>query len=143
LVANVDAHGNPAHATLCRTSCPDCLRDFSNLAYHNILDWRLGLDMARLALNADVAIDFSESYWHGLDSLAAAPYFAALGWQQTRLSGLHGGLRGNVVELITHPLWSTDPANRYPQLEAAIAEGLAAGLTVRTRSLFEVLRRPF
>ena len=99
--------------------------------------------MARLALNANVAIDFSESYWRGLDTLAAAPYFAALGWQQAELSGLQGGLRGNVVELITHPLWSTDSANRYPQLEAAIAEGLAAGLIVRTRSLFEVLRRPF
>ena len=29
-----------AHAGICQTSCPDCLRDFSNLAYHNILDWR-------------------------------------------------------------------------------------------------------
>ncbi len=143
LVANVDAHGNPAHATLCRTSCPDCLRDFSNLAYHNILDWRLGLDMARLALNVGASIDFSESYWQGLDTLAATPYFAALGWQQTELSGLQGGRRGNVVELIAHPLWSTDPANRHPRLEAAIAEGRAAGLTVQTRSLFEVLRRPF
>src|SRR5262249_34319740 len=46
MVAHLDAHGNPAHASLCRTSCPDCLRDFSNLAYHNILDWRLGLDLA-------------------------------------------------------------------------------------------------
>jgi hypothetical protein len=34
------------HAGICSTSCPDCLRDFSNLAYHNILDWRLGLDLA-------------------------------------------------------------------------------------------------
>ena len=143
LVAEVDIHGNPAHASLCRTSCPDCLRDFSNLAYHNILDWRLGLDMARLALDATAAIDFNEPYWRGLDALAATPYFAALGWQQTTLAGLQGGRYGNVVEVITHPLWSADPANRHPQLDAAIAEGLAAGRTVRTRSLFEVLRRPF
>jgi hypothetical protein len=39
----------PLHAGICQTSCPDCLRDFSNLAFHNILDWRLGLDLARLA----------------------------------------------------------------------------------------------
>jgi ATP-dependent helicase YprA (DUF1998 family) len=31
------------HASSCHTSCPDCLRDFSNLTYHNILDWRLAV----------------------------------------------------------------------------------------------------
>ena len=99
--------------------------------------------MARLALNGGAAIDFSTSHWQGLDALAAAPYFAALGWQQTTLSGLQGGRNGNLVELITHPLWNTDPGNGHPQLEAAIADGFAAGITVRTRSLFEILRRPF
>ena len=33
-------HAGPG-ANACRTSCPDCLRDFSNLPYHPILDWRL------------------------------------------------------------------------------------------------------
>jgi DEAD/DEAH box helicase domain-containing protein len=27
-----------AHAAQCQTSCPDCIRDFSNLAFHNIID---------------------------------------------------------------------------------------------------------
>ena len=40
-----------SHADLCNTSCPDCLRSYSNLAYHNLLDWRLGMDMASLALD--------------------------------------------------------------------------------------------
>jgi len=39
------------HGAACHTSCHDCMRDYSNLAYHSILDWRLGLDMARLALD--------------------------------------------------------------------------------------------
>ena len=37
------------HANGCDTSCNLCLRDFYNMPYHGLLDWRLGLDMARLA----------------------------------------------------------------------------------------------
>src|SRR5262249_34869104 len=58
----------------CQTSCPDCIRDFSNLAYHNILDWRLGLDLARLALDPSAPIDLSFTYWQSLSSAAATAY---------------------------------------------------------------------
>ena len=131
-------------ANTCRTSCPDCLRDFSNLPYHPILDWRLGLDIARLALDPAAPIDFSVSYWQGLDAAVAGPYFAAMpGWQQTTIAGLHAGHRGNVVEIITHPLWNCDPNHFGPDLTAAHAQAVASGNQVRFKSLFEVLRRPF
>lgn len=136
-------HAGPG-ANACRTSCPDCLRDFSNLPYHPILDWRLGLDVARLALDPVASIDFTVSYWQGLDAAVAGPYFAAMpGWQQTTIAGLQAGSRGNVVEIITHPLWDTDPNRFGPQLAAAHAQAVAAGNQVRFKSLFEVLRRPF
>jgi DEAD/DEAH box helicase domain-containing protein len=144
LVAQTDPLGHPAHGHLCRTSCPDCLRDFSNLTYHNILDWRLGLDLARLALDPTAAIDFSVPYWQGLDAAAAAPYFAASpGWQLTSIAGLQAGRRGNVVEIITHPLWNTDPNFFCQQLANAYAQATAAGCQVTFKSIFEVLRRPF
>jgi Lhr-like helicase len=144
LVAQHDPLGNPLHGVLCRTSCPDCLRDFSNLAYHNILDWRLGLDLARLALDPAAPIDFSVPYWQGLDAAAAAPYFAAMpGWQSVTFGGLQAGRRGNQVEIITHPLWNTDPNFAGPQLAAGYAQAVAAGCQVTMKSIFEVLRRPF
>jgi DEAD/DEAH box helicase domain-containing protein len=144
LVAQADAHGNPAHASLCHTSCPDCLRDFSNIAYHNILDWRLGLDLARLALDPNALIDFSVPYWQGVDVAAAGPYFAAMqGWQQVALAGLQAGRRGNQIEIITHPLWNLDTNHFGPQLAAAFAQAAAAGWQVSFKSIFEVLRRPF
>jgi ATP-dependent helicase YprA (DUF1998 family) len=144
LVAQVDAQGNPSHGALCRTSCPDCLRDFSNLTYHNILDWRLGLDLARLALDPAAPIDFSVSYWQGLDAAAARPYFAAMpGWQQVTFGGLQAGRRGNQVEIVTHPLWNTDPNFAGPQVATAYAQAVAAGCQVTMKSIFEVLRRPF
>lgn len=145
MILAADAQGIPKHGALCHTSCPDCLRDFSNLAYHNILDWRLGLDLARLALDVNAAIDFAAPYWNGLDAQAAGPYFAALpgGWQQVTFGGLQAGRRGNEVEIITHPLWDTDSPVLYPQLAAAHAQAVMAGCNVSYKSIFEVLRRPF
>jgi DEAD/DEAH box helicase domain-containing protein len=139
---------SPQHAgpdpNACTTSCPDCLRDFSNLPYHSILDWRLGLDLARLALDPGAAIDFSVSYWQGIDTAAAAPYFAAMpGWQQVTFAGVQAGQRGNIIELITHPLWDCNVNNFGPQLAAAYAQAAAAGNQVRFKSVFELLRRPF
>jgi hypothetical protein len=137
-------HAGPG-PNACTTSCPDCLRDFSNLPYHSILDWRLGLDLARLALDPAAPIDFSVPYWQGLDATAATPYFAAMpGWQHVTFAGLQAGRRGSQAEIITHPLWDCDPNRFGPQLAAAYAQAAAAGCQqVRFKSVFEVLRRPF
>jgi Lhr-like helicase len=138
------AHAGPG-PNACMTSCPDCLRDFSNLPYHSILDWRLGLDLARLALDSAAAIDFTVPYWQGVDSAAAGPYFAARpGWQQVTFAGLQAGRRNNRAEIIAHPLWNTDPNFFGPQIAAAYAQAVAAGCQqVTVKSILEVLRRPF
>ena len=133
-----------AHSDICHTSCPDCLRDFFNLPYHNILDWRLGLDLARLALDKNDQIDFTVSYWQQLLPGVCPPYFRSQpGCQVVNFGGLPAGRMGNVVEIITHPLWSRDANNLHPQLAVAQAQAIASGATVRFKSLFELLRRPF
>ncbi len=38
----------PSHAEACRSSCYRCLRDYGNMAYHALLDWRLASDLFRL-----------------------------------------------------------------------------------------------
>jgi hypothetical protein len=133
-----------SHAGPCLTSCPDCLRDFANLPYHNILDWRLGLDLARLALNAQAPIDFTVPYWQGIDATAAANYFSVMpGWQHLQVAGgLQAGRWNNRLIIVTHPLWREDAANPGPQLAPACAWALGQGLQVEFRSIFEVLRRP-
>jgi hypothetical protein len=137
------AHAGPG-PDACMTSCPDCLRDFTNLPYHSVLDWRLGLDLARLALNSAAPIDFTVPYWQGVDATVAGPYFAASpGWRQVTFAGLQAGRRGNRVEIIAHPLWNTDPNYFGPQLAAAYAQAVAAGCQVTVKSIFELMRRPF
>lgn len=133
------------HAGICQTSCPDCLRDFSNLAFHNILDWRLGLDLARLALDPNAPVDFTLAYWQGLAGPTAAAYFAAQSqWQFLTLAGVPAGRRANTIEIIVHPLWNTHPNNRCAGLNAAWAQAQAAGAQrIVCKSIFEVLRRPF
>jgi len=134
-----------SHANTCQTSCPDCLRDFSNLAFHNILDWRLGLDLARLALDPNAAIDFTVSYWQSLAIATATAYFASQPhWQLLMLAGVPVGRRGNNFEIVVHPLWDTNPNNFCAQLNAAYIQAVAAGAQrVTCRSIFDVLRRPY
>ena len=133
------------HSGVCQTSCPDCVRDFSNLSFHNILDWRLGLDLARLALDASAPIDLEVAYWQPLASEVSRNYFAARpGWESQDYAGLRAGRRNALVEIVTHPLWNRDPRVIHPALAQAEAEARAQGATqVISKSFFEVLRRPF
>lgn len=134
----------PAHSHQCQTSCPDCLRDFSNLAFHNILDWRLGLDMARLALDPSAPIDFSVAYWQPLAINSAKTYFSGQpGWTYQPQAGVPAGQSGNHIEIVTHPLWNT-VGPYHPTLNSALQQAqTSTGIQPRLKSLFDVLRRPY
>lgn len=133
------------HSDSCHTSCPDCIRDFFNLPYHNILDWRLGLDLARLALERNARIDFDVQYWRRLVPAVCPPYFDSQpGWEYMEFGGLPAGRNGSHVEIITHPLWSRNACGLHPQLADATTEARNAGANqVEYISLFELLRRPY
>jgi DEAD/DEAH box helicase domain-containing protein len=50
------------HGQDCSASCNRCLREFNNQSYHGLLDWRLALDMARLAADPDALIDLTSGW---------------------------------------------------------------------------------
>jgi DEAD/DEAH box helicase domain-containing protein len=132
------------HADTCQTSCPDCLRDYANLAWHCILDWRLAVDMARLALDSNAPVDFTTPYWQPLLAAVTTPYFNALtasGWAATMFGGLHATRSDSRTELIVHPLW----ANNHPTVLQAHAEATTVGITQfqLPKTLFELVRKPF
>lgn len=133
-----DDHGNA-----CQTSCHDCMRDYSNLAYHSILDWRLGIDMARLALDPAAPIDFTPAYWAGIPDLAIQRLLDALpSSTRTVFAGLPAVQAGPRAIIAAHPLWEVSLANLHPALAAAQAAAAAAGLVAEFRSTFMLIRRP-
>lgn len=124
------------HADRCQRSCPDCLRDYSNLARHNILDWRMALDVAQLALDANARIDFSVERRRPLVDSATPPYFQALGWTASSFGGLPGARSGTRGEVVVHPLWSptNEAVTRALTRGPSERRGCASQDTVRSAS---------
>jgi len=122
------------HSDDCYNSCYDCLRDFYNQQYHSILDWRLGLDLAKLAANEDANINFSESYWQPFvkkiveilnkrgDGEAKEIYESVYCIQQP----------GGAI-LITHPFWSTCKIDKLKKL--------VQDKSVKELSIYDAIRK--
>ena len=140
------------HGTECDTSCNRCLRDFYNLSYHGLLDWRLAIDMARLALDPDAILDLVTPWgahsnpWQLLCRGMNAPVpviLESLGYgEAVELNGLlaHNHKMLDRVGIVRHPLWNDD----HPVYSAARlqAEEIFKGCNVEALNPFEVIRHP-
>ena len=133
------------HQSECASSCHRCLREFGNMAFHSLLDWRLGLDMVRLALDHSAPIDLNTAYWPSLITRIATPYFQGLNLTPQSLAGIEAGVSGftNEAIILIHPLWDTNPANFRPDVAAAVAAAEHQGLTPVLRSVFRAARFPY
>lgn len=102
----------------CDTSCNKCLRDYNNMPYHGLLDWRLALDMARIA-SGEMHIDLISKWanhlnpWQSIlrDAIPAAMRKLHFSSRET-LSDLRVFIRDlpnrNKVLIETHPLWTDE-----------------------------------
>jgi len=136
---------DPPHEEECASSCHRCLREFGNMAYHPLLDWRTGLDMTRLALDANAQIDLAYPYWATLLARIAAPYFGGLGLTHRPLAGLDAGIDAaqRYAVVLTHPLWDKDRSNLRSDVAAAVADGEREGLRVELHSVLRAVRFPY
>jgi len=144
----------PGHAGECDTSCNLCLRDFYNLPYHGLLDWRLALDMGRLLRSAAASIDLTTPWpttanpWDRLLAGTGAPVPALLhrlGYGPPQMFGtlrgyVHTNPQRRVILLESHPLWT----DQHASLTAAsgIALQLYPGFNVRAIDPLLAIRRP-
>ncbi len=143
---------DPTHSGQCRTSCHHCLRDFSNMPYHSLLDWRIGLDVARLALDGDTSVTLAGNSWEGVVAYAVSTYFRVHGLTTERFGSLEAGVRKEQTEdgertvayTLAHPLWNLRPAHFCRDLAEASAQAEAdpRGVVFRPVSLFNALRIP-
>lgn len=101
------------HANECTTSCYDCIRDYSNQSVHGLLDWRLGLDLARLSMDENATIDFTVNYWMPHIKNTVIPLLTNLGYtvehDNNKVLGVHSS--GNSI-LVVHPLWSEEVVDK-------------------------------
>lgn len=140
------------HSEECDTSCNRCLRDFYNLPYHGVLDWRLAIDMARLAYNPLTAVDLNSPWsdhgnpWWLLcdgENAQVPVLLENLGFShELDLNGLltfsHQPLKR--VGILRHPLWTDEhPLYRTAKFQA---EEIYKGYTVQPLNPFEVIRHP-
>jgi hypothetical protein len=150
----IDPNGGQPHGQKCDTSCNLCLRDFGNLPYHGLLDWRLALDMARLMSDASVSIDMESPWgsfsnpWQRLVKEESAPVpqiLYRLGYKTPKQFGsLTGYIRSRRNEkqvlLVRHPLWTDE----HPQWQKAVSEAKKQypKHEISEANPFMILRRP-
>ncbi len=134
--------GSGRHAGSCDGSCYRCLRDYYNMAFHPLLDWRLARDM--LALLRTRTFDVTQ--WAQVDKSATAAFADAFGGTVgaygNGVLGVELGESAGVL-LVHHPLEQTD--ERYMAERLAFAQAdieSQAGQRVQFASAFELARRP-
>jgi DEAD/DEAH box helicase domain-containing protein len=129
----------------CDSSGYDCLRQYRNMSYHGLLDWRLGLCLLR-ALRSD-------TFMVGLDGRFDTPELDQWMDSARRLRDsflrsftqchvrdfdpLPGFTVGDRQVIVVHPLWDT----HHPQGILAQARAACAPGTVCTLDTFNLLRR--
>ena len=138
------------HQTDCDTSCNLCLRDFYNLHYHGLLDWRLALDMARMAREGDCQIDLRTNWEHHhnpwLQLTSTVPeMMARFGYRLTEpIQGLqiylHRNLKRRQIWIQCHPLWSKQHPI-YQSVKTQV-ELEYTGYSVDALNPYMLLRRP-
>lgn len=144
--AVVERLAEPAHASVCDASCPDCLRDFGNLIFHPLLDWRLGRDLLRV-LRAGT---FEVASWARSERAAAVGFAAAFGGDVIELGQGVIGVRSILsdrVLIVRHPLEAPyigeTSALTARQDEAVVTgEALVGPTGIRSVSSFDLDRRP-
>ena len=138
----------------CDTSCNHCLRDYYNMPYHGLLDWRLAMEMARIATDPSARFDLAtpmskvrDNPWRSLFEGSDAPITRTL--KQFGFDRLEYGQapvyvstnpRRKRILIGSHPLWTeTHPdyteaashfSERYPEHE------------IERLDLFIAMRRP-
>jgi len=140
-----------AHASRCDTSCSQCLRDYYNMQYHGLLDWRLALDMATLAASPSTAIGLSAndgasaSHWSDLVADPSTPIARTLiqfGYDFVDGHPLPVFVSEHRKQALVakHPLWN----DLHPSLDAAVAVVATefSDHSVVPMDVFVAVRRP-
>lgn len=134
------SHGSEGQA--CDSSCYDCLRDYANMPFHGLLDWRLALDLADLAAGQGL----QEQRWLCNSEQIVSQFCNAFGWRVANFGPLLGAVGGGddpVAIIAAHPLSNRDERYAGRDLARAIANAQDQGFNQYiVHSLYDLSRRP-
>lgn len=133
------------HRASCDSSCYDCLRQYRNMIYHGLLDWRLGLSCIRILGDASFRCGLDGNFelpeLHGWPDLARSlrdTLVRSFDLPAREFGGLPGFEIAGVPVIVTHPLWDTGNPSGL-MAEAVTGAGLGR---VKYVDSFNLLRRP-
>ena len=117
------------HANRCDSSCPDCLRQYRNMSYHGLLDWRLGLSLIRTLSDSTYSCgldgDFSRpdlKNWNEVARQLRDSFSVTFGCSPRDFGPLPGFEIAKRAVIITHPLWNSEsPKGLLAQAIASVS----------------------
>jgi len=125
----------PPHSTSCDCSCPDCLRNYGNRFSHGMLDWRLALDLAEIALGLPLDVG---RWLDGAIDRVAKPFVRLCNSNGVAAGAeMHGALPCVVGKeralVLCHPLWhpaegAAQPAQLDAKRSVIAAHGMGMGV---------------
>ncbi len=132
------------HRMTCDSSGYDCLQNYRNMAFHGLLDWRLGVSLLRSlqspAFNCALDGDHSLPDLHGWFDLATTlrdSFCRSFNTTPREFGPLSGFEVGGREVLVIHPLWNlSQPVGVLAEARAACGPG-----EVHALDTFNLLRR--
>ncbi len=128
----------------CDSACPDCLRDYSNLIFHPLLDWRLGRDLFTLLQGRSLSF----ASWRDMEHACAREFSSAFGGTAITLDGNVAGIETDSgILVVHHPLElisTNDLATLSDRLDEALGDAenrLGDPRGIEFASSFDLSRR--
>lgn len=118
-----------AHASNCDSSCYDCLRQYRNMSYHGLLDWRLGLSLLRILSSSlfisglDGAFNTPDlQKWPTYASSLRDSFCSTFNGAPEQFGSLPGFSVGKRKVVVVHPLWDvTQPQGLLAQAASTVS----------------------
>lgn len=140
----IGALTSEAHQQRCDSAGYDCLRQYRNMTFHGLLDWRLGLSLLRALSDGTFACGLDGDFnapdligWLDLARDRRDAFCSTFGCTPQDFGQVPGFVVGAQQVLVVHPLWDT----YSPRGLLAEARADTTPAPVRHLDTFNLLRR--
>jgi hypothetical protein len=107
---------------VCGSACYECLKDYRNMAYHSLLDWRLAADLTRLLNEGSGGFD-PLRLWADVEGEVISDFVHAFeGFSEDTVGGIAVARSDQRCVIAAHPLEETIRSHLPERLADAVVE---------------------